>query len=776
MTEGPDAAEPVGAWLRKQREAAGLSQEDIADRSGLSVRAISDLERGRTHRPYPKSLRRLVDALGLPETVGQALVARYRTGRDDIAQAAPSAGPPVPGAAAAPIVPRQLPAAAAYFAGRAGELKALSALAGRVPAQADVPGGTVVISAIGGTAGVGKTALAVHWAHQAADRFPDGQLYVNLRGFDPSAVPVAPLEAVRGFLHALDVHPARIPAGLDAQAALYRSLLAGRRMLIVLDNARDSEQVRPLLPGLAGCLVVVTSRSQLTGLAATDAADIISLDVLTEAEAVELLAARLGPARVAAEAEASLELARLCARLPVALAVAAAFASATPGRPMAALAVELADAHDRLDALDTGDAAGSVRAVFSWSYRQLGPDTARLFRLLGLHPGPDITALAAASLAGVPLREVRRGLRELTRATLLTERTSGRYAFHDLLRAYAAEQAAAVDSDADRRAALGRMLDHYLHTAWAAALQLDPARDRLALPPPREGTAPERPADYDEALAWLDAERPVLLAAVRLAADAGFYPCAWVLPSVVTDFFYLRGHWHDMAANHEIALAAARRQGDRAGQALASRHLARALSLLGSRQDAEGRYREALEVFRQLGDDTGQARCHYGLAWAGAHEGRYDVALDHGRQALAHFRAAWHRDGEAMALNAIGWFHAHRGEHGQAIDSCEQALALCRELGDRHSEAATWDSLGYARHLVGQHAEAVGCYDRALVLFRELHDRNNEAATLINLGDTHHAAADTAAARAAWQQAAGILDELHHPDAAQVRARLRHPG
>src|SRR6204780_4440335 len=382
-------------------------------------------------------------------------------------------------------VPRQLPAAVADFTGRAAELRALIRMLDQ--AGAGTPG-TVVISAIGGTAGVGKTALALHWAHQVATSFPDGQLYVNLRGFDPSGNPTVPTEAIRGFLDALGVPPDRITASPEAQAGMYRSLLADRRMLIVLDNARHEQQVRPLLPASPGTLVLVTSRSQLSGLGAAEGARLISLDVLSHAEAVQLLAARLGTARAAAQPAAAGRIAPLCACLPLALTVAAARAAARPGFPLAALAAELADSAGRLDALDAADPGSSVRAVFSWSVRQLTGEAVRMFWLLGIHPGPDICAPAAASLAGRGQPQARRLLRELADAHLIAEHVPGRYAFHDLLRAYAAEQACDADSDTDRREATGRVLDHYLHTAAHAAACW--TRQRNQWPSPRPGPAP----------------------------------------------------------------------------------------------------------------------------------------------------------------------------------------------------------------------------------------------------------------------------------------------
>ncbi|MGC2004462.1 helix-turn-helix domain-containing protein, partial [Trebonia sp.] len=387
--------EPPGLWLRGQRIAAGLTQEDLAERSGVSVRTIADMERGRTRRPYPSSVRALIRALGLPEATGTELVARYRAPGDEPALSAAAETAETAEETAEPAVPRQLPTAVPYFAGRTSELRLLDAMlsdAGR--------GSTgVVISAIGGTAGVGKTALALNWAHRVAPNFPDGQLYANLRGFDPAGSPAEPADVLRGFLDAFQVHPERFPATTEGLAALYRSLLADRTMLVLLDNAADVAQVRPLLPASPRCLVIVTSRRELSALAAAEGARLLSLDVLPEREAIELLAARLGTDRADAEPDAITQLATLCARLPLALSVIVARAAAAPNLPLAALVTELTELQGRLDALDVGDPAANVRTVFSLSYRHLPEAAARMFRLLGLHPGPDISAPAAATLA-----------------------------------------------------------------------------------------------------------------------------------------------------------------------------------------------------------------------------------------------------------------------------------------------------------------------------------------------------------------------------------------
>jgi tetratricopeptide (TPR) repeat protein len=665
------------------------------------------------------------------------------------------------------VVPRQLPVAARHFAGRTAELETLTGLLH----DAAEAGGTVVISAIDGTAGIGKTALAVSWAHRVADRFPDGQLFVNLRGFDPTGSPVKPMEAVRGFLDAFAVPVERIPASLDTQAALYRSLVAGKRMLVVLDNARDAEQVRPLLPGAPTCLVVVTSRNQLTSLVASEGAYPLTLDLLTADEARELLVRRLGAHQVAEEPQAVDNIIALCARLPLALVIVAARAATHPAFPLTTLAAELHNAGARLDALDAGDPTTNMRAVFSWSYKTLAPDAASLFRLLGLHPGPDVSAAAAASLAALPLSGVSPLLAELTWANLLVEHSPGRYTFHDLLRAYAAELSQRIDPDGQRRAATDRMLDHYLHTAHTAALLLNPARDPITLTPPPPGTAPEHPTDHGQALEWFTAEHTVLLAAVDHAAT-GWSTHTWQLAWTVYDFLDWRGHWHDLAATGRAALAAARRLADPTAQARAHRHLTGAYTQLGRFDDAHTQLRQALNLYRQAGDLAGQAHTHMHLANVWERQGRHSEALDHAQQAFNLHQAAGHRRGQANALNMVGWLHARLDDHRQALTACEQALTMLQELEDRNGQAETWDSLGYAHHHLGHHTQAITCYQHAVDLFRDLGNRYEEAATLTHLGDTHHAAANPAAAHDAWQRALTILDQLDHPDADQVHTKL----
>ncbi|MGW2327580.1 AfsR/SARP family transcriptional regulator [Streptomyces sp. NPDC001700] len=633
---------------------------------------------------------------------------------------------------------------------------------------------TAAVAVISGMAGVGKSALAVHWAHRIAHRFPDGQLYLNLRGFDPGGAPTHPAEAIAGMLHALGVPPQQLPAGLDAQTALYRSLLAGRRVLVLLDNARDHEQVRPLLPGGPGCLAVVTSRSQLPGLVASDGAVPVALRLPPISDARASLVRRIGQERAAAEPGAVEDIIGLCGRLPLALAIVAARAALHPGFPLAAVAAELRRTHGSLDAFaDTGSAI-DARAAFSWSYDALRPEAARAFRLLALHPGPDLTAAAAASLTGLSVRRTRTLLAELTRAHLLTEHTWGRYTFHDLVRAYATELVEDQDTEATRHAALHRMLDHYVHTAHPAALLLSPDTDLIPPGPPLPGVTPEALADDRQALDWLTAEYTGLLPAMERAATSGFdaHLChlAWALEA----FFDRRGHWHDWHTAQRAALDAAHRLGHPEWEAFATRSLARVDGRLGHYAEARTGLDRAAEVFERLGDTVRLANTHRSLGWTSDQQGDLAAALGHNQRALELFRAAGHRAAEARVLNAVGWYLSQLGRYEQALAHCEQALAMMRETGDRYGEAATWDSIGHAHHHLGQYKQAVIGFHNALTVYRELGVPYQEADTLTRLGDTHQATGEQATARDSWRQALTLFTELGRAgEADDVRARMR---
>jgi tetratricopeptide (TPR) repeat protein len=751
----------------RRRGDSELTYQVMASRIGCSQTAIAEYFTARTIPPTSR-FDALVGLLGATKAEQGALA----TARDRVEEHRRADRRWAPGEGssrrARHCVPRQLPTALRHFSGRHGELAELDRLLDEgLAAEA------VLVTAISGTAGIGKTTFAVYYAHRVADRFPDGQLYVNLRGFNPNGAIMEPAEAMRRFLDALSVPPERIPADLDAQAALYRSHLAGRRMLLVLDNARDSAQVRPLLPGTPGCLVLVTSRSQLTGLIAATNAHPLTLDLLTGDEARLLLSRRLGTDRVAAEPTAVAEIIARCARLPLALALTAARAAVRPAAQLRLLADELCDTQQRWQALTADDdPASDVRTVLSWSYQTLTPAAARLFRLLGLHPGQDTDALAAASLAGLAVDAARLLLAELTQANLLVEHVPGRYAFHDLLRDYATHLTHTIDPEQQRRAATGRVLDHYLHSAYTAALLLVPPHDPPTLRPAQLGVTPEHHTGQKQAMHWLTVEYRVLLAVISHAAATGCDTHAWQLTWAVSTFLDRQGHWHDFAVAGRAAVAAADRLADPTVQAWARRTLARAYTRLNRFDDADAQLRDALSLYDQSADQAGQADTHHYLTILCWRRNRLETALEHARQCLDLSRAVGHRGRLAAALNAVGWIQALLGDPQSTLISCGQALVIYTELGDLHGQAHTWDSLGYAHHHLGHHARAMACYRNTLTMVRHLGDRYQEADTLGNLGDVHFATGDSHAAHDAWQRALTILDELDHPDAEQVRAKL----
>jgi tetratricopeptide (TPR) repeat protein/transcriptional regulator with XRE-family HTH domain len=750
-----DDAAVFGARLRACRYAAGLSQGALAERSGLSIRAVSDLERGRTRWPHPDSVRRLADALELRGLVraeffgtlaaGAVDVTRFRAslagrgagavlprqpdeGADGLLPGSPD-GEQGRAANARAVVPRQLPGPVRLFVGRGAELAALTGLL-------DSAGGTptaVVISAIGGTAGVGKTALAVRWAHQVADRFPDGQLYVNLRGYDPDQ-PLPTADALAGLLRDLGVPGRDVPAEAGERAARYRSLVAGRRVLIVLDNAAHSEQVRPLLPGSPGCVTVVTSRDALAGLVARDGAARLDLDVLPTVEAVGLLRALIG-ARVDADPDAAAALAARCARLPLALRVAAELAAARPAASLAELAGELAG-EQRLDLLDAGgDPRTGIRAVFSWSYRHLEPETGRLFRLLGLHPGPDLDVNAAAALAASSVRDARRGLDVLARAHLIDAAGTDRYGMHDLLRAYARDLAAAHDGEGEQRAALTRLFDLYLQASAAAMDILFPAEadHRPSVPRPADCAVPEfdHPAG---ARAWLDTERANLVATAAHAAVYGWPGHATRLAATLFRYLDAGGHFAHAVIIHGHARSAAAHLADRAAQADALTSLGLVDVHQGRYPQAAGHLQQALALSRETGDRTRQARALQDLGLADFQQGRWQQAISQLEQAQALFRETGDQIGEARVLGNLAIIEFQQGHHEPAAAHLRQALAVYREADHLAGEAYILANLGGGALQQGHHDQAVGYLRQALPLFRETANRIGEAHVLANLG------------------------------------------
>jgi tetratricopeptide (TPR) repeat protein len=690
--------------------------------------------------------------------------------------AAPVQESPSTAAAAEPVPsPAQLPSEPAGFVGRTAELDWLHALLpeespkrGRVPQASSV-------ALITGTAGVGKTTLAIRFARQAGPLFPDGQLYVNLRGFDPASEPMVPGTALQWFFDALGVPAMSVPPALEAQTALLRTLLDGKRMLLLLDNAHDADQVRPLLPGSPGCMVLVTSRSQLTGLV-VEGARPVPLDVLDAKQAAELIASRLGAARVAAESAAVDAIVEHSAGLPLALSVTCARAVARPTLKLADLAAELADARGRLDALRTGEETTDLRAVFSWSADKLSDEAARMFRLIGLHHGPDISAAAAASLAATTLTGARIALAELTRASLLTEDVAGRFGCHDLLRAYAAELAAATLSAEERDLARRRALDHYVHTARAATARLYPAR-RLVPPPeavagvtPEEFTGPEA---YEAALAWYGVEQRVLRNVIEQAAARRQDEHCWRLAWYWAPILIRGGRLHEALAAQETATLAAGRLGDQSALAHVHYEFGYVIGRLGDYRAADERMREALALFSDLDDRVCVAQVRQGLAKLYELQGRYDEALDHAVEALRLRRSLEDHAAVAYSENAVGWMLAHLGQPDAALWYCRRALEMHTESGSRTGVADTIDSIAYAYSQLGDYAQAVEYYERALTAYRRLGDLHSEANSRLQLGDIQFASGQETAARLSWEQSLALFNQVPGADNSEATARLR---
>ncbi|QYC45541.1 Regulatory protein AfsR [Nonomuraea coxensis DSM 45129] len=779
----------VRAEVENERIGAELDRTDLLLRHGRHHELLATLATQTADRPLDERL------------AGQLMLALYRNGRQadaldryqslrtrlaeelgadpspplrrlhqqiltaDPALAAPAAEPR---AAPAPV-PRQLPAPPKLFTGRAEELRALTA-AQHDPGE---PGDTMGICAIVGTGGIGKTWLALHWAHQQAGRFPDGQLYVNLRGFAPGTQPVSPAVAVRGFLDALGVAPAAIPADPDAQAALYRSLVAGKRLLVVLDNAAASSQVISLLPGDPTCTVLVTSRNKLTTLVAGHGARLVLLDVLGGDEARDLLARHLGADRLATEPEAVEGLLRVCGNLPLALGIVAARVAAHPGLPLSVLAEELADHSAWLDALDTGEADLSVRAVFSWSYDALDTGAAALLGLLGLAPGPDISLAAAASLAALPLGRAGAILRRLDAAHLIQQHVPGRYRMHDLIRAFAAERARDDVAEDARAAALRRLVDFYLHTAKAGDRLLQQHRERIDFDEPAAGCRPEPLPDLAAALSWFEAEHACLLAAHRLAADQGWHSSVWRLAWALRTFHRRGGRWHEDLALWQVGLAAAERLGEVAARLQAHRYLGINLSELGRNDEARHHLELALTLAERSADAMAEAHVLIGLGWAEKARGDDRRAVDHLTRAAGLYRALGNPVWEADALATIGWFHAQSGRHDEAVTQCETALGIYRKHDDPEGEADMLNSLGYVAHAGGRHADALTHYEQARVLFQSLGHSYSEADTLDRIGQAQAALGRPDQARRTWRQALGLyLAQQRGADAERVQGRL----
>jgi tetratricopeptide (TPR) repeat protein len=664
------------------------------------------------------------------------------------------------------MIPRQLPAAVRDFVGRADELDMLTQLLEDSGGQS----ATMVISAITGTAGVGKTALAVHWAQQVRDRFPDGDLFLNLHGYGPGERLTAD-QALETILRALGVAAEKIPAEEDAKAATYRSLLTGRRILVVLDNAAESEQVRPLLPGTVGCVIVVTSRNRLSGLVVSDGAHRVDIDRLLEAEAVTLLRQIIGSARVDNERDAAVDIIRSCASLPLALRIAAERVAARPHLTLAEVVADLADEHRRLDMLDTDDPHTAVRAVFSWSYCALPADLARAFRLLGLHPGPDFGLQAAAAILDTIPATARRMLDRLTGVHLLEEVGRGRYRFHDLLRCYAAEAACELETDQDRTDATRRMFAWYLRAADDAKRFLLPQRSdtteliaHLPYWPPGFTTS-------TEALDWCETERVNIVAAVRRASETGHHDLAWRLSYAFYAFIWARKYWVEWLISYEIALSSARHTHDRIGEALILMSLEFAYSDLGESEKSVAPLQTALEIFRDNGYRSEEGVTLVCLGRTYCNLGRFKQAIYYCQQGLIILRDT-HPVYESLALIALGYACGGIGRCAEAADHFQAALAAAG-TSDKQTQGWALQGLGYAYRRSGRYEKAIHHSRRAFSLFRERGDLWGQGETLYNLGKAQHHAGHHDAAQQSLTKALVILEDVHIARAATVRAYLQ---
>ncbi|GAA0596151.1 BTAD domain-containing putative transcriptional regulator [Kutzneria viridogrisea] len=668
------------------------------------------------------------------------------------------------------VVPAQLPHDMGGFTGREAELVQLEQfLAG--------DDNVVRIAAIDGSGGIGKTALAVHFAHRIAERFPDGQLYVNLRGFDPQQPPLVPGDALGQLLRGLGVDAQQVSTDPDEQAGMFRSMVAGKKMLVLLDNAASTDQVRSLLPGSASCVVLVTSRNRLGGLVARDGAHRITLGVLSEAESVSLLEHSIGAQRVAAEPAAVSALVARCGHLPLALRIVASNLADRRHLTVDDLVESLSIEQDRLDVLSApDDESTAVRGVFSWSYHACKPEATRTFRLLGLHPGPDISTAAAAALTGRPVPVIRRVLDGLAGGHLIEEVGRDRYRLHDLVRVYAAERAEDEETEAERRAAVHRLVQWYLHTAHLADRLLMPQRRPVPLEQPVQHCLPQRLENYEQALAWLVAERMNLVAICLHAHESGDHDTAWRLASVLHGFFQLRSHWEDWAVTHRAGLASARAVNKPGAVTVLLTSLGGAYWHHCQYDEALRCYEEALRLSREIGDRQCTATALNDLGAAYADTDRAEEALEHFRQSLEIFAELGDRGCEGMAMYNMAKTHQGLGQFDTALGHLCESLDLVRQTGDRRCEAAGLTEFAAIHHVIGRLDEARAQAVHALEIFNELGDRHGAARVLRTLGAVQRDSGEPEAARQSWTRALEVFDELGAPQAEEISALLAELG
>ncbi|MGW5049731.1 ATP-binding protein [Actinokineospora sp. NPDC004072] len=661
--------------------------------------------------------------------------------------------------------PAQLPARTKHFTGRAESLQRM-----RTELAAARRAAEPAIICIDGPAGIGKTALAVQWAHEISGEFPDGVLFADLRGYDHTGQPAEAGEVLRDYLVALGHTPAAIPRDTAARIGLYRTTLAGRHLLVVLDNAAGPDQVRPLLPSAVSCAVIVTSRTALSGLAAREGARRVVLGPLPEVECVRLLTEVTGT-RAREDHQATLRVARQCGGHPLALRIAAERAT-DRNTTMAALSAVLAERP--LDVLSSsGDDVATLRTTFSLSYRALPPAAARLFRRLGLHPGSEVAPGAAAALDGTDVGVVEDVLDQLVSAHLLEEVDTGRYRVHDLLKVYAAERAEEDEPDHARIQALERLLGWYLSAAQAAGRVLSPNRAYVDLGIPAADGVP-RFDTYDDAADWCETERLNLALATSAAAEAGNVEVAVKLPIVLCDVLFRRKPWGLWLRPHALAIELTRQIGDRASEAWLLNNLGHAHTDLGRPWPALSNFAQALQIRRELGDRVGHAWSRVGMARAFHALGEFPRAAHEMSTAMAEFDAVDDYLGRAIALSYLGEICIAMGRPEVAVTYSEQAAAALHELGDFTAEGCARDTLAAAHRSRGDLAETIAELLRALAVRRHLGDVREQARTLTRLGEVHHARRDHDAAHRAWREAISLYVRVGDPAARDLTWRMEN--
>ncbi len=749
------ASQHLGAALRNLRRSRGLAQRDLLRPLHLgSHSAIVDFEAGRRIPP---------DAvIAAYERFFELPGGTLRKLREQaLAERAAAETPIAPGSAglfavgsSRPVTPRQLPASPESFIGRAAELAHLDRLLR--DRETSTP---VVISAVSGMGGIGKTALAVHWAHQARDNFRDGELYIDLQGYHPSGRPVAPEVAMGQFLVALGVEIDRVPAVLAEQAGLYRTLMADRQMLVLLDNVRDVEQVRPLLPGSPSCRVLITSRSRLAGLAVREGAQRIALDNLDLRDAVRLLRRTIG-SKASEQPGATAALANLCGLHPLALRIAAERIVGADANISDAVAA-LSQPSDRLSSLAVpDDDSAAIRKVFTWSYLGLRQPEQRLFRLLGLHDGPDITLAPCAALAGLGEEECASQLAQLVDAHLVDASQDGRYRLHDLLRLFAFECLVEEEPATSRTEAAFRIAAWYLASARAARAALD-----RNLPPleavPADLPVPPMPFDSESAaLAWYDIERANLTATALSASERGFHEIGWKLPTALFPYFDRRRQYRDWIATHAAAIQAAHQSGDREAEGKVTCNLGNAYRPMRRFAEATAHYERALELFREVGWTQGTAKALGNLASTYHEAGDFDRGAEVGLAALAVFRELDDRYGEALTLANLGGAQSSMGRQDEAMDTLNQALAAFSAVGDRRGVARVQNGLGVVHTRSGRPGQAVPVLLQAARNFEEVGDPHEQATSLADLAETYQSLGQTEQARRCASQAAEIFASI----------------